>query len=594
MKKLLSSGKKNSQAAHEINLIYGKAVYYTSQPELWLLIKERDSLPEKEIRLVSNECNKKMKEAITCLGSALDERQIDSEGSKLLDFALNASALDLGYLGTRCLLCRRGGQKLKNSHLWPNSILERIYKAEYRGTTKPFLFGKNINQPKFGRQCTFYMFCYRCEELLSQNGEDQFAKLLDHLQRAPGDTHTYDSWLYSFAIGIVFRELATEAMSYVVNEQELYNAFLLCRKHLFTLSAKIDKKYLPTYAEEEGYQFQSICAYTTGCSDLSVYIMNCMAKQASSKDKMIHYYSEYCHCSGSVATCRLSDAKLDLSGRVHFLQVYLNGIHFLVKFKASENCPIDERFLILPQPTSTQISVIPVEDVNSIPEGVWSVLRHTGSISFDLRMRCYQAISDLTLCNLTESDSQLHNSTSAVMTNSTLLPSQPIDPTSEVDILTDSIRNSGASMLSLPSLCMFNLLPKSFSINVNKPGELPLCLPDEHKVILHLSGQLGELLASYFLCMDSSVDSQNFYVIFVYSDDANSDLQIADGVNITAEDEPVVSSFLLNDRPRMESLPHPFSIPVMQEMIDQQLPSLLYSKGIKSMKHLMHLLDCRR
>lgn len=337
LKRLLpSTDNQNSADAYDVNLIYGKALYHTSQPELWYLIKMRDSLIEKEIRQVSDECFVKMKEAILCLGNALDRKQIDSEGSRLLDYALNASALDLGYLGTRCLLCRRGGQKLKNSHIWPNFILERIYKAELAGSTKPFLFGKNANRPKFGKECTFHMFCYRCEAMLSQNGEDQFAKFLDNLQKAPGDEHSYGSWLYSFAVSIVFRELATEAMSYVVNEQELYDAFLLCRKHLFTLSTRIGNCHHPPFSLEDKYQFQNL----TTDGDLAIYIMRCMAKQGSSRDKMIHYFSEYTYCSGTIATCRLSNAKLDPSGRVHFLQVYLNGFHFIVKFKASENCHI--------------------------------------------------------------------------------------------------------------------------------------------------------------------------------------------------------------------------------------------------------------
>ena len=522
-----------------------------------------------------------MKEAITCLGVALDTKQIDSEGSKLLDFALNAFALDLGCLSTRCLLCRRGGQKLRNSHIWPNFFLKKIQKGELSESTKPFLFGKNIFRPKFSKECTYYMFCSKCEEILNQNGEHQFAKLLDSLQKAPHDVHCYGNWLYNFAIGIIFRELTTESMSYVVNEKELYNCFLLCRRHLFTLSIKVDNKCLPPYSEEEGHQFQNICADITTCSDLAVYLMNCPAKQMSSKDKMIHYYSEYCYFSGSIATCRLSDAKLDLSGRVHFLQIYLNGFHFLVKFKASENYSINDHLLIPPQLAEAQKCAIPIEDVDTIPEGVWSVLRQAGSMSFNTRMKFYHDVSDLTLYNLTKSNS----------------PSfQPVDfstERSQPEILTNDkiIQSNSTSMLSLPSLYTFNLLPNGFSICMDKPGA-SLSLPEAHKVVLHLSGQVdGELLTTYFLCVNSSID---FYLLFLYCGDSSSGYKIIDGVNITAEDEPVVSSFLFEDRPRMESLPHPFSIPEMQAIVDQQLPSLLSSKGIKSMNHLVHLLHCRR
>ncbi len=567
----------SSADEREINLLIGKALYHTSQPELWHLIKRGDCLMEKEIRLVSHECSVKMKEAIFYLGSSLDNKHIDSEGSRLLDYALNASTLDLGYPGTRCLLCRRGGQKLKKSHLWPNFVLERIYRAELAGITKPFLFD---NKPKFGKGCTFHMFCQRCEAMLSQNGEDQFARLLDSFQRAPDDEHSYGNCLYDFAVGILFRVLTTESMSYVVNEQELYHTFLLCRKHLFTLPTKIGSCLYPPLSEEESYQFLNLCEdATTGSSDLSIYVLRSMAKQASSKDEMIHFFGEYCYCAGTVATCHLGNAKLDLSGRVHFLQVYLNGFHFLVKLKASESFPIGTNFMIQQQPSSK--CFLPKEDVNSVPKGMWSVFRQLGSMVFNQRMSFYETISDLALSSLVKTES------SAFSEQLDLKPQIAID---EVDA---SILDNSTS-LNLPAIYRFNLLPKDFFIDRTKPSELPLQLPKSHKIVLHLSGKSGDLLMTYFLCTNRSPDTQSFYLIFVYSDESGSGLQIMDGVHITSEDVPVVTSFLFEDRPRMGKLPHPFSIETMHVLIDRQLPSLLYSKGIKSMKQLIHLLHCRR
>ena len=85
----------------------------------------------------------------------------------------------------------------------------------------------------------------------------------------------------------------------------------------------------------------------------------------------------------------------------------------------------------------------------------------------------------------------------------------------------------------------------------------------------------------------------DFYVIIVYSD-AESDLQLIEGVSISTEDEPKVIKFLLEERPGLEKLPHPFSIDDMQMYIGEQVPHLLYSKGIKSMAQLMQLIKCRR
>lgn len=67
-----------------------------------------------------------------------------------------------------------------------------------------------------------------------------------------------------------------------------------------------------------------------------------------------------------------------------------------------------------------------------------------------------------------------------------------------------------------------------------------------------------------------------------------------EGVSISAEDEPKVIEFLLEDRSGLEKLPHPFSIDDMQVYVGEQVPSLLYSKGIKSMAQLQQLIKCRR
>ena len=577
---MVSNGQE-SLLTFDINLMLGKALYHTYQPQLWYLIKKRDHLSGKEKNLVSAECFIKMKKAIALLGNALDKEHIDFEGSQLLDFALTSCSLDLNllHLCGRCLLCRRGGQKLRKSHLWPNSILKRIYKAEYEGSNKPFLFGLHHSEPKSGRECTFYMFCPACEELLSQNGEEQFAKLLDSLQERPHEDHTYGSWLYNFAIGMMFRQLATESMSYFVNSQEVYNTFLLCRKHLFILKTKMHNKQLPPLSDSSKYQFQNMCRDAIG--DVSVFMMRCNAKLASSKDNMISYFGEYCHCSGSVATCRLVDAKLDLSGRVHFVVIYCNGFHLLLQFEASKRFSVPDHFLIQRQPSELQHCTIPKEDVAPIPDGVWSVLRHFGAISFETRMDCYQAISELTVQKLSSTSS----STTQIDNKE-----ENINPQLEVLHITDanSIHDTGPPVLTLPSFYSFNLLPNEYVVGV---GKTPIQLPVGHKVVLHFFGKIDELLQTYLLCVNEEV--LDFYVILVHSD-AKSDLQLIEGVHISTEDEPKVVNFLFEERPNLEKLPHPFSIDEMQMIVGQQLPCLLYSKGIKGMPQLIHLIKCRR
>ena len=79
-------------SAVDLELLYGKALYYCYQPELWYLIKNENDVTQEELALVSDECFKKMKSAISLLGKCTDMKHIDEEGSRFLDFALNSCA----------------------------------------------------------------------------------------------------------------------------------------------------------------------------------------------------------------------------------------------------------------------------------------------------------------------------------------------------------------------------------------------------------------------------------------------------------------------------------------------------------------------
>ena len=557
----------------ELDLLYGKAMYYCCQPELRYLAVQEELLTQEELALVSNECISKLKICVSLLGKSLDKETIDEEGSEFLDYALMACAAEFDCLDqcNRCLLCRRGGQKLKKSHIWPNAVLKRIYKADYEGTSKPFLFGKQRNKPKNFKECTIHMFCLTCEGLLSQNGEEQFAKLLDSDQGRPHSTQmTYGKWMYDFAVGMAFRLFTSESISYFVNHQEMYNLFLLCRKHLFTLTVKIDATVCPPFSEVCGYQFNKLLINTFG--EMCVYMMHCHAKHAPSQDPMIKYFSEFTHCSGSVATCQLSDAKLDPSGRIHFLEIYCNGFHFLVKFQASERCAIPNKFLI---DRNAECCSVPLEDPSSIPDGVWSVLRHLGVISFKSRMQTYQEMSDTTI--------------QMVSSASPYLSAKSNNSTDVLEILETTISGSAAASSMgpiIPPTNYFSFLPKEYVV---RKDVTPVQLPEGHRIVIHLTGQSDDLLMTYFLCTNGS----DYYIIIVHCD-GKSGMQITEGVYISTDEVPVVTKFLIDNRPGLEDLPHPFTIDELQMIINQQFPSWLLSKGIKCLPQLKHLVDCRR
>ena len=109
------------------------------------------------------------------------------------------------------------------------------------------------------------------------------------------------------------------------------------------------------------------------------------------------------------------------------------------------------------------------------------------------------------------------------------------------------------------------------------------------KVVTHFTAQGDDLLMTYFLCMNG----KSAYIIIVHYD-GKTDQQIIDGVHILTDEEPTVSGFLLENRPGMENLPRPFTLDELQMVIDEQLPSWLSCKGIKSLSQLVHLVECRR
>lgn len=575
--KFTSQLKPGLSVTSTLNLLHGKATYHCFQPELWHLMKDRDNLSKKEIQLVSDECFEKMKVAISLLGVALDHQFIDAEGSRLLDLAMTSCATDLNYLGNceRCLLCRRGQQKLRKSHLWPSSILKRIYKADFEGDKKPFLFGLRQDHPKTFKECTFNMFCPTCEEVLSQNGEQQFANLIDSFEET--SVLEYGSWLYDFAIGMIFRHLATEHMSYFPNSTEVYNAFLSCRAHLFKLSTKLSSKSV-TLSE--------LCSPSTmdeHQGKLTVYMIRCPAELASARNEMIRYFSKFSYCFGSVSTCRLIDAKLDFSGCIHFLVIYCQGFHILLKFSASQDCIIPDEYRI--NEVKSRVSL--EDDVSSVPDGVWSVLQHAGAIAFESRMSTYQRMSDLTLQALSSSSDKVQQQTDGKTSEASLEDCDVIELACPLDV---SESDTGHMFLSLSSYS-FNFLPLGYVVDGNA-GLVQL--PSGHQVIWHFSTstQKDKLLMTYFFCFS---DETGFYMILV-NHDAKSELTMVDGFQLSIDENgsTTVSGFLLEDRPGLERLPRPFSIEQLNHILDLQLSTLLSLKGFKSMSHLLHLFKCSK
>ena len=216
---------------------------------------------------------------------------------------------------------------------------------------------------------------------------------------------------------------------------------------------------------------------------------------------------------------------------------------------------------------------LPSEDLSAIPEGVWSVIRHLGTIAFASRMDTYQVMSEKTLQMVSSTVSSHHDE-------------HPVQKESTLEVLhhyTSDVVVDSKPFVNLSCLHCFSFLPKDYVVRKD------VQLPKGHMVVTHFTAHGNDLLITYLLCMNG----KSAYVIIDHYD-GRADQRIIDGVYISNDAKPKVSGFLLESRSGMESLPRPFTLDELQMMIDEQLPSWLRFKGIVSLPQLVHLVECRR
>ena len=133
-----------------------------------------------------DQCATNAKLAVQDLGFALDHGVLDVEGSYLMDVAMLHYVRIKNQLKdcNRCLLCRRRGMKLKESHIFPRFLLKEVAKTAKEGmqllgiaeTVEVFHSGNGRFAAYTPNTWKYPMLCGRCEQCLSQNGENQFQK----------------------------------------------------------------------------------------------------------------------------------------------------------------------------------------------------------------------------------------------------------------------------------------------------------------------------------------------------------------------------------------------------------------------------------
>ena len=197
----------------------------------------------KEYHRRHSSCYAKAREAIVTLGKALDLNTIDKEGCKMLDIAMMDYILATNNLKDikRCLLCRNR-VRLIRSHFCPNFLLTTFAKGivllENQMVTDIRL--KPIGQTKLLKEVTYFMYCRDCELIFCKYGERQFLfeffRVIydgeNSVQIGDRVVH-YKEWLHQFCIGVIFRGMSLMSnREIVINEDELYKVFTVCREYL--------------------------------------------------------------------------------------------------------------------------------------------------------------------------------------------------------------------------------------------------------------------------------------------------------------------------------------------------------------------------
>ena len=371
-------------------LLKGKAKFHGYQPVLRYLMENKHYLSKQDMTLLIQKCFGQMKDAINLLGDVLDSQCIDSEGSKLLDFAMMDCIRETNQLNQckRCLLCRRRTE-LRKSHVWSESIIKHVSKKKFSDTdAKNIMFGRNKHFLKSPGMCTFWMLCSKCEELLCQNGENRFCEeFYDRITENQVEIN-YDSWLFDFCAGILFRTMSTLIMYDCLNSSEIHNAFLHCRKHLLSLPVTIAGEHLKPSPLEQ-YQVATFCSQLSVSLNPMILVTPDDVSRSDDEelfckgfDTFLQYYSER----------QMNTGLIDCSGSVHFFLTYCAPIAIILQFSPSVSCILPDHCFIKPKQGVTIVPSIH-ERMRLIPKGVWEAFHDYQQFYLDGNLEVSRSLS---------------------------------------------------------------------------------------------------------------------------------------------------------------------------------------------------------
>ena len=206
-------------------LYQAKSMFHDYNRELMERFEQNKRMPGFEYKnMMRSFCNSRILEVVKVLAKVKEnhfDKMFDDEAAYMLDKSL----LDFLVFSTKeittCLLCLCWAQKLIHSHYIPKAILQEFVRAMgLDPNASVFMFSPTGHpsdwQFKSAAKITFSMLCKTCDgSILSQDENCFKSKFFSKIyQKSYPGSHlqprsiSYAQYLYRFAIGLLFRNIA--------------------------------------------------------------------------------------------------------------------------------------------------------------------------------------------------------------------------------------------------------------------------------------------------------------------------------------------------------------------------------------------------
>lgn len=285
---------------------------------------------------------------------------------------------------------RTGG--LRASHLFPESVIRRFAAAvpgavgakvchwDTSGSGQQ----KKKDQLLAPKMCSQYMLCDRCEGILSRHGEAQFVRcFFDKIYDEKNPTKSkeaqsidYDSWLYLFCLGLIFRTIYTD-MEESLNAAEVHKLLCKCRECLLNAESLKDVTSKP-----DVYLFMSP---TEDSSENSGLINMFLAGTCVSYLGLHHLDTSF------------EDVLSEDPVQAHFCLIHIGVVNILVTFGPSRDAVIHNRFRVS---TNKGVYTVPTNEDRKrlLPKGLWTAFQILSIESerdwIESREKTYTPVSD--------------------------------------------------------------------------------------------------------------------------------------------------------------------------------------------------------